>query len=76
MGERDIQEGGDVCICKPDLLLFTAETNKTLQSNYTLKIFLTMKQNLLSIQQNNEILTVEVFYNSTELYKGKAFTYR
>ena len=39
MGERDIQEGGDVCICKPDLLLCTAETNKTLQSNYTLKNF-------------------------------------
>lgn len=39
VGERDVQEGGDLCICKPDLLLCTAETNKTLQSNYTLKFF-------------------------------------
>ena len=32
---REVQEGGDVCIHIADTLCCTAETNATLQSNYT-----------------------------------------
>ena len=46
MGEKEVQEGGDVCVCIPDLLHCTAQTNTTLQSNYTLQMF------------NNEIKSV------------------
>ena len=31
----EVQEGGDICIHTADSLHCTAETNKTLQSNYT-----------------------------------------
>ena len=34
-GQREIQEGGDICIHKADSLHCTAETNTTLKSNYT-----------------------------------------
>ena len=34
-GGRDVQEGGDICIHIPDSFCGTAETNTTLQSNYT-----------------------------------------
>ena len=46
VGEKEVQEGGDVCVCIPDLLHCTAQTNTTLQSNYTLQMF------------NNEIKSV------------------
>ena len=34
-GGRDAEEGGDICIHIADALCCTAETNTTLQSNYT-----------------------------------------
>ena len=46
VGEREVQEGQDVCVRIPDLLHCTAQTNTTLQSNYTLKML------------NNEIKSV------------------
>jgi len=34
-GEREVQEGGDLCIHTADSLHCTAETNTALPSNYT-----------------------------------------
>ena len=34
-GRREVQEGGDICICITGSLCCTAETSTTLESNYT-----------------------------------------
>ena len=34
-GGREAQEGGDICICIADSLCYTAETNTTMENNYT-----------------------------------------
>ena len=46
---RQAQEGGDICVFMAGSPCQTAETNTTLQSNYTSKIFLKKEEKHISI---------------------------
>ena len=46
---RQAQEGGDICVFMAGSHCQTAETNTTLQSNYTSKIFLKKEEKHISI---------------------------